>query len=207
MGARALLTDALGSTVALGDGTGSLVTQYTYEPFGVTSETGVPSGNGFKYTGREDDGSGLLYYRARYYHPRLQRFISEDPIGFNGGSINLYAYVLNNPITFVDPNGTAHCLPMSGCVTHPTDGYCYAWVTVTPSPGQPGFVVIQIGPGQYKGPVPTGSTYVNPTGKRGGSGNSDSMISGSLASPRPPKGGIRKERGDETDETESRSDL
>lgn len=42
---------------------------------------------------------------------------------------------------------------------------------------------------------------------RGGSGNSDSMISGSLASPRPPKGGIRKERGDETDETESRSNL
>ncbi|MDH5641239.1 MAG: hypothetical protein OEY28_08090, partial [Nitrospira sp.] len=65
-GARALLTDALGSTIALGDGTGSLVTQYTYEPFGVTSTTGTTSGNSFKYTGREDDGSGLLYYRARY---------------------------------------------------------------------------------------------------------------------------------------------
>jgi len=43
--------------------------------------------------------------------------------------------------------------------------------------------------------------------KRGGSGNSDSMISGSLASPRPPTGGHRKERGNEADETKSWSDL
>ena len=103
-GSRALLTDALGSTVALGDGTGSLVTQYTYEPFGVTSTTGTTSGNSFKYTGREDDGSGLLYYRARYYHPRLQRFISEDPIGLRGG-INFYAYVYSNPLKYTDPLG------------------------------------------------------------------------------------------------------
>jgi len=105
VGARALLTDALGSTIALGDGTGSLVTQYTYEPFGVTSETGATSTNSYKYTGREDDGSGLLYYRARYYHPRLQRFISEDPIGFGGGSANVYAYVSANPLTYTDPLG------------------------------------------------------------------------------------------------------
>jgi len=104
VGARALLTDALGSTVALGDGTGSLVTQYTYEPFGYTTESGSASTNSFKYTGREDDGSGLLYYRARYYHPRLQRFISEDPIGFLG-SLNLYEYVGNNPVMRVDPSG------------------------------------------------------------------------------------------------------
>ncbi|MDH5641088.1 MAG: RHS repeat-associated core domain-containing protein, partial [Nitrospira sp.] len=103
-GARALLTDALGSTVALGDGTGSLVTQYTYEPFGYTTESGASSTNSFKYTGREDDGSGLLYYRARYYHPRLQRFIAEDPTGLSSG-MNLYEYVSNNPISFTDPLG------------------------------------------------------------------------------------------------------
>jgi len=44
-------------------------------------------------------------------------------------------------------------------------------------------------------------------GQRGGSGNSDSVISGSLASPTPPGGGDTKERGNETDETESRSSL
>lgn len=105
VGVRALLPDALGSTVALGDGTGTLQTQYTYEPYGLTTQIGAASTNSYKYTGREDDGSGLLYYRARYYHPRLQRFISEDPIGFDGGDVNLYSYTEGNPANFVDPDG------------------------------------------------------------------------------------------------------
>lgn len=105
VGVRSLLPDVLGSTVALGDGTGILQTQYTYEPFGVTTQTGLISTSSYKFTGREDDGSGLTYYRARYYHPRLQRFIAEDPIGFLGGDVNLYAYVRNNPVNLVDPSG------------------------------------------------------------------------------------------------------
>ena len=105
VGVRSLLPDALGSTVALGDGTGMLQTQYTYEPFGITTQTGSASTNSYRYTGREDDGTGLYYYRARYYQPRFQRFISEDPIGFRGG-INLYRYVLNNPLKWKDSNGT-----------------------------------------------------------------------------------------------------
>lgn len=105
VGSRGLLTDALGSTVALGDGTGTLQTQYTYEPFGYTTQTGQVSTNSYQYTGREDDGSGLDYYRARYYHPRLQRFISEDPVGFGGGDTNLYVYVENSPENFSDPLG------------------------------------------------------------------------------------------------------
>ncbi len=43
--------------------------------------------------------------RARYYDPRVGRFISEDPLGFDGGDVNLYAYVGNNPIMGVDPSG------------------------------------------------------------------------------------------------------
>ena len=97
--------DALGSTVALGDNTGTLQTQYTYEPFGYATTSGAASTSGYKYTGREDDGSGMFYYRARYYHPRLQRFISEDPIGFRGGDYNMYAYVGNNSLKYVDPLG------------------------------------------------------------------------------------------------------
>jgi RHS repeat-associated protein len=104
VGVRALLPDALGSTVALGDGTGTLQTQYTYEPFGFVSQTGSASTSSYKYTGREDDGTGLFYYRARYYDPRLQRFISEDPIGLKGG-INFYRYVRNNPAKWIDPEG------------------------------------------------------------------------------------------------------
>ncbi|MGC4099523.1 MAG: RHS repeat-associated core domain-containing protein [Nitrospira sp.] len=105
VGARALLPDALGSTLALGDNTGTLQTEYTYEPFGFTTQTGSASTSSYKYTGREDDGTGLMYYRARYYQPRFQRFISEDPIGFHGGSFSIYAYVSNNPLNLVDPSG------------------------------------------------------------------------------------------------------
>jgi RHS repeat-associated protein len=71
--------------------------------------TSGASTNSVQYTGRENDGTGLHYYRARYYHPRLQRFISEDPIGFGGGEWNLYVYVGNNPIRFNDPAGTDKC--------------------------------------------------------------------------------------------------
>jgi RHS repeat-associated protein len=109
VGVRALLPDALGSTVALGDGTGTLQTQYTYEPFGITTQTGLASTSSYKYTGREDDGTGLLYYRARYYQPRLQRFIAEDPLGIHGREVNLYGYVLNDPISLTDPLGLEAC--------------------------------------------------------------------------------------------------
>jgi RHS repeat-associated protein len=105
--ARTLLVDALGSTLGLIDGNGLLQTEYTYEPFGATIATGEASPNPFQYTRREHDTTGLYYYRARYYSPTLQRFISEDPRGFAGGDLNLYAYALNNPTTFTDPLGLA----------------------------------------------------------------------------------------------------
>jgi len=104
-GARTLLTDALGSTVALTDAAGVVETQYTYEPFGATAVTGSPDANPFQYTGRENDGTGLYYYRARYYSPNRQRFISEDPIGFTGGNANFYAYTDNSPLRWSDPSG------------------------------------------------------------------------------------------------------
>ena len=107
-GARSFLTDALGSTVALTDSTGALQTQYTYDPFGASSFSGLASGNFFQFTGRENDGTGLYYYRARYSNPATNRFISEDPMGFQGG-INLYAYAGNMPPNFGDPTGL---LPM-----------------------------------------------------------------------------------------------
>ena len=99
------LGEALGSTVGLTDGAGAVATEYSYEPFGTVAASGTSSGNELKYTGREDDGTSLYYYRARYYHPGLQRFISEDPIGFAGGDINFYGYVRNSPLTFTDPLG------------------------------------------------------------------------------------------------------
>ncbi|MFY9555547.1 MAG: RHS repeat-associated core domain-containing protein [Blastocatellia bacterium] len=98
------LIDDLGSVVALTDSNGAIQTQYTFEPFGKTTATGSVSSNSSRYTGREDDGTGLYYYRARYYAPSLQRFISEDPVGLLGG-LNLYGYVLNSPLASADPFG------------------------------------------------------------------------------------------------------
>jgi RHS repeat-associated protein len=108
-GAFAPLKDALGSAIALAGSTGTIQTSYTYDPFGGTSVSGGTSANKFQYTGRENDGNGLYYYRARYYSPTLARFISEDPIGFASGQANLYGYVFNSPTNLVDPSGLVQC--------------------------------------------------------------------------------------------------
>jgi RHS repeat-associated protein len=86
------LTNALGSTIALTDSNGNLQTQYTYEPFGNTTVTGPANANPYQFTSRENDGTGLYYYRARYYSPIYQRFISEDPIRLIFRDVNFYAY-------------------------------------------------------------------------------------------------------------------
>ena len=88
--------DALGSTLALVGAGGAAETRYTYEPFGKVISRGTTDNNPFQYTSRENDGTGLFYYRARYYSPILQRFVSEDKIGRHGVT-NLYTYAGNNP--------------------------------------------------------------------------------------------------------------
>lgn len=116
VGTRHFLPDALGSTIALADANAIVHTEYTYEPFGNTTAAGAPSSNAFHYTNREEDGTGLYYYRARYYSPRWQRFISEDPIEFASGDANLYAYVWNQPTSWADPLGLVAFLPPPGCL-------------------------------------------------------------------------------------------
>ena len=101
-GSSYFLADSLSSTVALSDDSGAVAASYTYTPFGETSRGGNATSNTFDYTGREDDGTGLKYYRARYYSPKLQRFISEDPVRT---TINLYGYVGNRPLLATDPFG------------------------------------------------------------------------------------------------------
>lgn len=99
------LTDAIGSTRGLSDAAGELVQRYDYTPYGQTQASLGSSNNPYQYTGRELDESGLYHYRARYYHPGMGRFISEDPLGFGGGDVNLYAYVAGDPVSYNDPTG------------------------------------------------------------------------------------------------------
>lgn len=102
---RHYVRDGLGSIIALADDTGAVKTTYVYDAFGNATASGETSDNPFQFTGRENDGTGLLHYRFRYYSPEMQRFISEDPIRLRGGGLNYYNYVQNNPIRYTDPYG------------------------------------------------------------------------------------------------------
>ena len=69
-------------------------------------QTSGETTNPLQYTGRENDNTGLDYYRARYYDPQLKRFISSNPIGL-AGSVNTYAYAGGggDPASRTDPKG------------------------------------------------------------------------------------------------------
>jgi RHS repeat-associated protein len=99
------LTDGVGSILALTNSSGAVQTEYTYQPFGSSSTSGTANANPSQFTARENDGTGLYFYRARYYSPSLHRFVSQDPIGFAAGDPNIYAYVGNSPLNLRDPLG------------------------------------------------------------------------------------------------------
>lgn len=98
--------DGLGSIVAITDKNQKVDEVYTYSAFGVVDSVGNGISNPYRFAGREwDSEAGLYYNRARYYNPKIGRFISKDPIGFASGDTNLYRYVGNNPVNHTDPQG------------------------------------------------------------------------------------------------------
>jgi RHS repeat-associated protein len=111
-GAYSYLTDAMGSTEALTNSTGAAQTTYSYGPYGSLSITGTNS-NDYTYTGREADGIGTYYFRARYYNPNTGRFLTEDPLGV-AGSPNLYEYANDNPLLLRDPLGLSPTCSYAG---------------------------------------------------------------------------------------------
>ena len=103
------LIDALNTVMTQTNQTQDALTQYGYSPYGESTvksgdNNALNSTNSNTYTAREDDQTGLVFYRARLFDPVLKRFISEDPIGMAGGT-NMYAYVNNSPLNFSDPSG------------------------------------------------------------------------------------------------------
>jgi len=96
--------DGLGTVVALSDSNAVIVEQYSYDVFGKPNRTSSIN-NPYFFTGRQyDEETGLYYYRARYYDCVTGRFLQTDPVGYTSG-LNLYAYVQNNPISWIDPFG------------------------------------------------------------------------------------------------------
>jgi len=105
--------DRQGNVVLLTDGSGSTAADYQYDPFGVpvSASGSFAATNRFRYLGGLgvwDNGDGTLHARARSYHPRLGRFLSNDPLFGSiqdGQSLNRYVYALGDPFGFSDPSG------------------------------------------------------------------------------------------------------
>jgi RHS repeat-associated protein len=130
-------SDSLGSITEISGSTGALVEAYEYEVYGqptiysdsarskeITHEDSLQQP--YLFTARRyDSESENYYYRARYHDPKLGRFLSPDPLDYID-SMNVYAYVDNNPINYVDPTGESMAaisdafrmaLPESGSVS------------------------------------------------------------------------------------------
>ena len=118
-------TDHLGSVRLLTDAAGAVANRYDYDAFGNWEATSYETvANPYAFTARERDAeSGLMFYRARYYDPKIGRFISEDPIGFEGEDLNLYRYVWNDPTIGIDPTGTFSLIALGIINTKGNDRY------------------------------------------------------------------------------------
>jgi RHS repeat-associated protein len=90
------------------DSTGLVVWRAGYDPFGqAVVDPASTVENNLRLPGQYfDEETGLHYNWHRYYDPSTGRYLTPDPIGLAGG-INIYSYVLNNPVNFIDPLGLA----------------------------------------------------------------------------------------------------
>jgi RHS repeat-associated protein len=97
-----LYSDHLSSVSIATDSTGGVVSYQKFDPWGKVREGGIGETT-LNYTGQKLDGTGLLFYNARYYDPNLGKFVSADtivPNPANPQTFNRYAYVYNNPLRY-----------------------------------------------------------------------------------------------------------
>jgi RHS repeat-associated protein len=102
--------DGLGSIVGISNSTPEVTTAQLFDDFGNWLYYDS-NWDYYSYTGQEYDWplTDAFNLRAREYYPEYGRFMQEDPIGNQGGSLNWYLYVANNPINFIDPEGFSKC--------------------------------------------------------------------------------------------------
>ena len=142
--------DALGSITSISASAGTVANTYAYDSFGNSTYLTGSLRNPFGFTGREfDSETNLYFYRARYYDASLGRFISEDPLGFDGDGSDFYAYVQNSGVNLADPLGlcsSCHC----GCkkchtVRFLVTGYDNSYRSTGKNPGDPGYGITTSG--------------------------------------------------------------
>ncbi|TIH13004.1 hypothetical protein D0S45_15890, partial [Marinifilum sp. JC120] len=100
-------TDQLGSVFTVADPSGNSVQEVLYDSFGRRIQNSNPEHDpllGF-CGGLYDSDTGLIHFGYREYDPVIGRFISPDPMGYDGGDVDVYGYCLDDPINFVDRNG------------------------------------------------------------------------------------------------------
>ena len=119
------LHDGRGSVIGLMNNSGQSVANYRFDAFGEHLRDNSTIHNPFGYRGEYHDWeSGMQYLRNRYYDPSIGRFINEDPY-WNVGNMrddiaaimqsnNLYVYVMNNPLRWIDPWGLRNLDPARG---------------------------------------------------------------------------------------------
>ena len=100
------LSDGLGSTLAVVDGTGTLQQTYSYDVYGKATAGVSNHSTEYTFAGQQTDPSGLQYLRARYYDPSTGRFLSRDPLSaIDPAALNPYAYAGDDPASASDPSG------------------------------------------------------------------------------------------------------
>jgi RHS repeat-associated protein len=118
-----LVTDHLGSVVAVTDETAALVCEQRYKPFGQPRLSAAGALTDFGFTGQRGlAGAGLQDFNARWFDTSLGMFASADPLIpdlFNPQALNRYGFVLNNPLRFTDPTGMFFCEDTVGRCTPP----------------------------------------------------------------------------------------
>ncbi len=103
------LCDSQGSVRNLTSVAGAITDTLVYTAFGVELLTSGSTMNPFRYVGLYGyyrDMPELMQIRARWLSAMNGRWLSRDPIGWDGGDVNFTLYVLNNPLTMIDPSGT-----------------------------------------------------------------------------------------------------
>ncbi len=131
-----LLSDGLGSTMAITDDQGAVVRDYQYDVFGEVTGGSGSAETEFQFAGEQVDGStGLQYLRNRYYDMETGRFISRDPLSAMPGWVeHPYMYANANPVNLVDPLGQVPDDPNRQCRLELDDTHPLRCPPVAPPP-------------------------------------------------------------------------